>query len=320
MTNARSLRLFRLFGIEVRLHWAWVVVAAIEVWLRRGRYDSFAWNIAEYLSLFLLVLMHEFGHALACRSVGGTAERILLWPLGGVAYVKPPFRPGALLWSLAAGPLVNAALAPLTIAAAVLGSHLLPDTDFANYLLILALLNAVLLVFNCLPIYPLDGGQVTRALLWYLVGPHRSLLIAASVGLVASVGVVVAAVLRMDAWLGVLAVFGGITSWRSVRLAWMQVKLAARPRAPELACAACGQHPPTGVLWRCATCWEPVELAVAVGRCPHCGTVRDSLQCVFCGHQGPPVVFPGAKSPEVDPAQDLGESPIAAQATPEGQV
>ena len=49
-------------------------------------------------------MLHEFGHALACRQVGGQADLIVLWPLGGVAYVNPPPRPGALLWSIAAGP------------------------------------------------------------------------------------------------------------------------------------------------------------------------------------------------------------------------
>jgi hypothetical protein len=56
--------------------------------------STFAWNIAEYVILFALVLLHEFGHALACRQVGGTANQIVLWPLGGVAYVEPPPRPG----------------------------------------------------------------------------------------------------------------------------------------------------------------------------------------------------------------------------------
>ena len=76
-------------------------------------YSSITWNIIEYLSLFLIVMLHEFGHALACRQVGGEANRIVLWPLGGVAYVDPPPRPGATLWSIAAGPLVNVALLPI---------------------------------------------------------------------------------------------------------------------------------------------------------------------------------------------------------------
>ena len=61
------------------------------------------------------MLLHEFGHALACRQVGGVANRIVLWPLGGIAYVNPPPRPGAVLWSIAAGPLVNVALVPITL-------------------------------------------------------------------------------------------------------------------------------------------------------------------------------------------------------------
>src|SRR5215469_18546308 len=108
-----SFRLFRFAGIDVFLHWSWFVVAAFEVSARGRRYPSIMWNIAEYLALFLIVTLHEFGHALACRQVGGTANKIVLWPLGGVAYVDPPPRPAATLWSIAAGPLVNVALLPV---------------------------------------------------------------------------------------------------------------------------------------------------------------------------------------------------------------
>ena len=57
-----------------------------------------AWPVLEYLALFLIVLIHEFGHTLACRQVGGQANQIVLWPLGGVAYVDargPRPGPGA---------------------------------------------------------------------------------------------------------------------------------------------------------------------------------------------------------------------------------
>src|SRR5436309_11746717 len=102
-----SIRLFRFAGIDLFLHWSWFVVAAFEISAGSKRYSSPLWNVLEYLALFLIVMLHEFGHALACRQVGGTANQIVLWPLGGVAYVNPPPRPGATLWSLAAGPLVN---------------------------------------------------------------------------------------------------------------------------------------------------------------------------------------------------------------------
>src|SRR5947209_12838019 len=105
----RSTRLSRFARFYVFLHWSWFLVAAFEISNRTRSYSSLAWNALEYLALFLIVMLHEFGHALACRQVGGTANQILLWPLGGVAYVDPPPRPGATLWSIVAGPLVNVA-------------------------------------------------------------------------------------------------------------------------------------------------------------------------------------------------------------------
>ena len=111
MPTARqgSIRLFRFSGIDVFLHWSWFLVAVLRNPARAGigHYSSMTWNVLEYLALFLIVTLHEFGHSLACRQVGGQANQIILWPLGGVAYVNPPQRPGATLWSIAAGPLVN---------------------------------------------------------------------------------------------------------------------------------------------------------------------------------------------------------------------
>ena len=118
-----SVRLFRFAGIDLFLHWSWFVVAAYEINGRTGAYSSLTWNVLEYLSLFLIVMLHEFGHALACRQVGGNASRIVLWPLGGVAYVDPPPRPGATLWSIAAGPLVNVALVPILTGLGFLPAH-----------------------------------------------------------------------------------------------------------------------------------------------------------------------------------------------------
>src|SRR5208282_4294037 len=100
---------------------------------------------------FAIVLMHEFGHALACKSVGGQADRIVLWPLGGVAYVRPPMRPGAMLWSIVAGPLVNVLLLPVTIAFTWLP---LQNPDLAHFVQMVAYINIGLLIFNILPIYP----------------------------------------------------------------------------------------------------------------------------------------------------------------------
>src|SRR5439155_18316427 len=158
-TRQGSFHLFRFVGIDIYLHWSWFVVAVIEIQNRSRSYSSITWNVLEYLSLFLIVLMHECGHALACRQVGGRADQIVLWPYGGVAYVDPPSRPGATLWSIAAGPLVNVVLMPIAILLATLGTSLgwgETHPNVQHFLAAMAWLNGGLLIFNLLPIYPLD--------------------------------------------------------------------------------------------------------------------------------------------------------------------
>src|SRR5258706_1431228 len=88
-----SIRLFRFSGIDVFLHWSWFVVAAYEINGRTRSYSSLTWNVLEYLALFLIVMLHEFGHSLACRQVGGQANQIVLWPLGGVALCESATTP-----------------------------------------------------------------------------------------------------------------------------------------------------------------------------------------------------------------------------------
>jgi Zn-dependent protease len=205
-----ALPLFRFFGIQVYLHFTWFLVAALEFQSFSRRYQAPIWGLIEYLALFAIVLTHEFGHALACRQTGGHADRIMLWPLGGVAFVSPPPRPGAYLWSIAAGPLVNVALVPvLTIVLAVSGSlHFrLTNPDAARFLLSVWWINLSLLIFNLLPIYPLDGGQLLRGVLWLRLGPVRSLKIASVVGFGGAIAFALIAFKAQSIWLGIMAFF-----------------------------------------------------------------------------------------------------------------
>src|SRR5437764_684376 len=206
-----SIRLFRFAGVDLFLHWSWFLVAAFEISGRSGSYSSLSWNVLEYLSLFFIVMLHEFGHALACRQVGGRANEIVLWPLGGIAFVSPPPRPAAWLWSIAAGPLVNLLLVPVTVAAWLL-ARTRPDTgpDVDRFLEVALLMNLALLIFNLLPIYPLDGGQILQALLWFVLGRPASLTVASAVGLVGAVGIVAWAVAAGSIWLGVVAAFAAL--------------------------------------------------------------------------------------------------------------
>lgn len=188
-----SLRLGHLFGIPVFLHWSWFVVAYVEMTTRKSAYATPAWNITEYLALFGIVLLHELGHALACRQVGGKVEKIVLWPLGGVAYIQPPPRPGPVLWSVAAGPLVNLLLIPVSIGAFVLAQRAgwkVTHPDALQLIFNLGVINAGLLLFNMIPVYPLDGGQIVHSILWSFLGRSRSLTIVSFIGLIAGTALV----------------------------------------------------------------------------------------------------------------------------------
>lgn len=289
-TPQGSLRLFRFAGIEVFLHWSWFLVALYEISDRAKSYSSPVWSVLEYLALFLIVTVHEFGHALACRQVGGRANRIVLWPLGGVAYVQPPPRPGATLWSIAAGPLVNVALLPilwlLESASHSLGwAAALPD--YHVFLQAVWFINLALLIFNLLPIYPLDGGQILRALLWFGLGRARSLMVATLIGFVGVAGLILGALWMQSVWFGVIAVFILMNCWNGLRQARALSRILGGPRREGFACPACQAIPPIGEYWVCGHCHQPFDMFRAAGVCPHCDARFSTTMCLDCGSSRP---------------------------------
>jgi Zn-dependent protease len=214
------LHLFRLFGINVYLHWTWFILVYVAVQSQYRTYSSKLWNVLELVAVFAIIVLHEFGHALACRSVGGRADRIVLWPLGGVAFVQPPVRPGAVLWSIAAGPLVNVILAlPLIFVAAAVRGTWGTGSDLQQFVMIIAGANILILCFNLLPIYPLDGGQILQSLLWFILGRALSLRIVAVMGMLAAVAGGVAAVWYGEYIFLFMAVFIGWQSLDGYRVA-----------------------------------------------------------------------------------------------------
>ena len=238
--------MFKLFGITVYLHWAWFIAIWYFVSQAKG-YSSPVWSVLECLSLFGIVLIHEFGHQLACRSVGGQTHDIVLWPLGGVAYVSPPQRPGAQLWSIAAGPLVNVILFPLLLILWRFGKSLGwedANHDAYNFVFTLFLINTTLLIFNMLPIYPLDGGQILRSLLWFLFGRANSLMAASIIGFVGVAGLILFALWVGDTWLIILSVFIVLNCWGGLTQARALAKVANAPRREGYLCPDCKTPPP----------------------------------------------------------------------------
>ena len=206
----------------------WFLVAVYQIQFRSTAYHSMIWNVWEYLALFGIVLLHEFGHTFACRQVGGTADRIVLWPLGGVAFVSPPARPGAVLWSIAAGPLVNVALIPvLWIVGNLVAGSALADTEWMQLVQTVAWINFGLLIFNMLPVYPLDGGQILQSLLWFGIGRAKSLLVVTIIGAIAGVAIVIYGLMQKDWW---VALIGGFVLMRC-KVGFEQSRLIAQQNA-----------------------------------------------------------------------------------------
>lgn len=289
-TRQGSIRLFRLFGIEVYLHWSWFFVALYKLHDPTHQYGAFGWTLAEYLTLFLIVLMHEFGHALACRQVGGQANQIVLWPLGGVAYVAPPQRAGAMLWSIAAGPLVNVGLFPVFSAALLLAQRAGwagTAPDLYTFILVIWFINTGLLVFNLLPIYPLDGGQILRSLLWFPFGRARSLMIATVLGFLGMLALVPFIIMENFLWYYVLAAFILMNLWRGFTQARTLARVARLPRRAGFACPGCNTSPPIGDYWGCAKCRKPFDTFLTQGVCPHCAAQYSATACLDCGSLSP---------------------------------
>src|SRR5208282_4564963 len=208
---------------------------------------------------------------LACRSVGGQTHDIVLWLFGGVAYVSPPQRPGAQLWSIVAGPLVNVVLIPVLSVLVSVSSHLgWYDTHPDAYELIHNVwkINIGLLIFNMMPVYPLDGGQILRSLLWFPFGRANSLLVATIIGFIGVIGLFLLAgsfllaayqthleSYKINAiWTAVMGAFILMNCWGGLMQARAMLKMANAPRREGFACPSCRAAPPIGELWRCGKC------------------------------------------------------------------
>ncbi len=203
---AWSLKIFRFAGINVYLHWTflliliWIVLASLNSGEPAVEALMPVWVI---LSLFGCVLLHEFGHALQARRYGITTERITLLPIGGVASLeKMPEKPGQELLVALAGPAVNLGIAAaigLLILATGMPFHLFPlfedigqINDWQGFSSGLLKMNLILFLFNLIPAFPMDGGRVLRALLAIRFGRADATSIAARIGQFLAMGFVLA--------------------------------------------------------------------------------------------------------------------------------
>lgn len=183
---AWSFKIGRLFGIEIRIHFILIVFFLFE-FIDLVKFLPTSFILLWMFFVWLSILLHEFGHCFGARRVGGHADLIVLWPLGGLAFVGVPQYPRAQLIATAAGPAVSLALAGLLYGATCL-VHPPAHSGAAEYLWFAARsaasFNGWVGLFNLLPAYPLDGGQIFQWLLVPRLGYGRATYVATRVGTV----------------------------------------------------------------------------------------------------------------------------------------
>lgn len=189
-----SVQLAKLFGIRVGATPSWFFVLFLLIYLLTGYFgdvldgsdqEAFLCAVGAALLFEVSLVLHELGHALAARRHGIGTTGIDLWFFGGLAMLdREPETPGEEFKVAVAGPLVTAAIVGLCLLAGLAGTKLgtvtdtatLTQTDatpFAALTGFLAGINVLLLLFNLIPAYPLDGGRIARAAAWRKTGDRN---------------------------------------------------------------------------------------------------------------------------------------------------
>ena len=214
-----AFKIGRLSGIDVRVHWTFLLLLAFFAFLGYQASGSLIGALtatAMIVALFLCVLLHEFGHSLVAQRLGIEIRSITLLPIGGISNLESlPEKPADEVKITVAGPLVNVVLAPIFFGVGLLlGAVPRVPTDLftgigsvGQFFFYLGYLNVVLAVFNLLPAFPMDGGRLLRGLLATRLGAVRATDIASRVGQLFAVAFFLIGLLSGNFLLLLIAVF-----------------------------------------------------------------------------------------------------------------
>jgi Zn-dependent protease len=234
-----QIKLGRIFGIEIGLHYSWFFIALLIVFslFQQFHAENQNWgnaiiltlSIATALLFFVSLLLHELSHSLFARSRGLPVREITLFALGGVSQIeKSPSSAKTEFWMAIVGPLSSAC-----IGFSCLGLRLIAGPVFGPAYVMLSWLgyiNLALAVFNMVPGYPLDGGRVLRALIWWKTGDAaRSTRMAARVGQAVGGAFIALGIVRFFAGAGFGGLWIAFIGWfllQAARESYLQVDLA----------------------------------------------------------------------------------------------
>lgn len=271
----------RYWGINVRLHFTFLIFA----YYRAMQMGSLVTGLVFVVGLYVCVLLHEFGHALAARWCDGEAEDILLWPLGGLAYCRPAWNPTAHLITTVAGPFVTLLLW-LGLGALAWGLGQIPSVPLSLLVFLdtMSAWNFGMLLFNLIPAFPMDGGRIVRDTLWHWMSAEKATKIAVRLSWVLAGAGAVWAILYGDWWLLVFPVFIAMQTVNEQRIIGFEaggtyefsvrerIRRGRRQRGFRQAVAERHQEGAAVAFHRCASCGrndqESPDLEFRV--CPDC--------------------------------------------------
>jgi Zn-dependent protease/predicted transcriptional regulator len=235
-----QIKLGSVFGIKIGLHYSWFLIALLIVYSLSAQFHASnpAWGDGVILTLaigtallfFVSLLLHELAHSLVATSNHLPVKEITLFALGGVSQIeKNPLSAKVEFWMAFVGPLTSALIGVicLTLARAI-GD---PSSDpWMAMLLWLGYINLSLAVFNLIPGYPLDGGRVLRAIIWWKTGnADRSTQTAARVGQVVAFGFIALGIIRFFRGDGIGGMWIAFIGWfvlQAARESYARVGLA----------------------------------------------------------------------------------------------
>jgi len=192
-----QIKLFRIFGIQIGLHYSWLLIAVLIVLSLAGQFaatnpqwsPNIIWGVSILTALlfFATIIIHELSHAAIAKARGLPVRSITLFALGGVAQIEKEASDAKTeFWMGIAGPITSALIGLICLGiAAGLGwnpsyHHQSPWAAMLGWL---GVINLALAVFNMVPGFPLDGGRVLRASIWWITGDaSRATRIAAGIG------------------------------------------------------------------------------------------------------------------------------------------
>jgi len=185
---------------------------------------------------------------------------------------------------------VNVVLAPILYALVQMSrSAGLADSspDVYIFLQSVFIIDVRLLLFNILPIYPLDGGQILRSLLWFVMSRAQSLLVATVIGILGIICFIGFAIKSQQVWLGLISIYLLFICWSGLQQARQLLRVAKLPRRSGFGCPSCRTAPPIGAYWQCGACKQPFDTFETRAICPHCATRFETTRCLDCGELHP---------------------------------